>query len=93
MKTITYPVGLPEDLYGEIKETANQTKLSMADAIRQGLRLGLPKLRETLRPPDNGPLKPFTRDEVRRCWEAPDPEFDKLAAHCAALPKPLPEDN
>jgi hypothetical protein len=36
-------------------------------------------------------LKPFTADESRRCFAIPDPEFDALAAHCAALPVPIGE--
>lgn len=91
IKTITYPVGLPEDLYGEIKDTAEETKLSMADAIRQGLRLGLPKLRETLGA--EAKLKPLSRQELRDCYSKPNREFDALEHHCAALPKPLPEED
>jgi hypothetical protein len=37
-------------------------------------------------------LKPFTREESRRCFATPDPEFDALAAHCASLPVPIPEE-
>jgi hypothetical protein len=31
-------------------------------------------------------LEPFTQEESRRCFATPNPEFDTLAAHCAALP-------
>lgn len=37
-------------------------------------------------------LKPFTAEESRRCFEAPNLEFDALSAHCASLPVPVPEE-
>ena len=46
MKSITYPLALPEDLYGEIRSAAKETSLSMADVIRQSVKIGIPKLRE-----------------------------------------------
>jgi hypothetical protein len=42
----TYPLGLPDELMEEVKRTAADTHLSMADAMRQAIRLGLPKVRE-----------------------------------------------
>jgi hypothetical protein len=39
MKTDTYPLAVPHDLLREIRRTAKATGLSMADAMRQGLRL------------------------------------------------------
>lgn len=74
MKTITYPVGLPEELYSAIQQTANETSLSMADAIRQSIKLGLPKLREKL---SGGQVRPMTREEAREAY-APDAEWDNL---------------
>jgi len=73
MKSDTYPLALPSDLLRELRETAKDTGLSVADAMRQSMRLGLPKLREQL---SLAPLRPFTADEVRaafkgdRDWEA-----------------------
>ncbi|HEY5915641.1 MAG TPA: hypothetical protein VJA21_34075 [Verrucomicrobiae bacterium] len=89
MKTITYPVNLPADLYGDIRRTAKQTSLSMADAIRQSLRLGLPVLREKLAAEH---VKPFSKAECRQSWEVPNEEFDALEHHCARLPQPAPEE-
>ena len=48
MKSETYPLALPPPLLREIRRTAKQTGLSLAEAMRQSLRLGLPKLREQL---------------------------------------------
>ena len=82
---------MPEDLYEEVRRIAARTGLSMADTMRQSVRLGLPKLEEqlSLRPE----LKPFTRDEIRRAYEVPNPEFDALEHHCAQLPVPAPEED
>lgn len=47
-KSETYPLALPSDLLGEVRKTARATDLSMADTMRQSLKLGLPRLREQL---------------------------------------------
>ena len=46
MSMTTYPLGLPEELMEEVKRTAADTHLSMADAMRQAIKLGLPHVRE-----------------------------------------------
>jgi len=48
MKGDTYPLALPPDLLAEVRRTAKATGLSMADAMRQSMKLGLPKLKEQL---------------------------------------------
>ena len=48
MKSATYPLAMPNDLLDEIRHTAKATGLSMADAMRQSVKPGLPKLREQL---------------------------------------------
>ncbi len=48
MKTCTYPVVLKGELLEELRRTAKATGLSVADCIRQGAKLGLPRLREQL---------------------------------------------
>jgi hypothetical protein len=88
MKSDTYPLAMPPDLLGEVREAASETGLSMADAMRQSIRLGLPKLRKQLSVKQ---LKPLTKAECEKCWGTADDEFDRLAAHCSALPVPEPE--
>lgn len=44
----TYPLGLPDELMEEVRRTAADTHLSMADAMRQAIKLGLPQVREGL---------------------------------------------
>jgi hypothetical protein len=46
MSMTTYPLGLPEELMEEVKRTAADTHLSMADAMLQAIKFGLPQVRE-----------------------------------------------
>ena len=86
MKSEAVPLAMPADLLKEVRQTAKRTGLSMADAMRQSMRLGLPRLAEKLSIEQVLKyLKPMTEEEKRQCWEMPDPEFDALAAHCASL--------
>lgn len=82
MKSETYPLALPPDLLGEVRQTAKETGLSIADAMRQSLKLGLPKLREQLAARS---IKPFTPEEAKEAFGV-DPEWDKIAAAMARLP-------
>ena len=56
MKSETFPLAVPRDLLREIREAAKQTGLSMADVIRQSVKLGLPKLKQTLSRVDLSPI-------------------------------------
>jgi hypothetical protein len=49
MSMTTYPLGLPEELMEEVKRTAADTHLSMADALCQAIKFGLPQVREGAR--------------------------------------------
>ena len=89
MKSATYPLAMPPDLLKEVRHAAKRTNLSIADAMRQSMRLGLPKLLEQL---SRNQLKPFTREERRLAYQTPNPEFDSLEHHCASLPKAPPEE-
>jgi hypothetical protein len=46
MSMTTYPLGLSEELMEEVKRTAADTHLSTADAMRQAIKFGLPRVRE-----------------------------------------------
>jgi hypothetical protein len=87
MKSETYPLAMPPDLLRKMRQAAKRTNLSMADAMRQSMRLGLPKLLEQL---SRNQLKPFTKEETRLAYQTPNPEFDGLEHHCVSLPKKLP---
>jgi hypothetical protein len=81
----TYPLALPDELLESLRQCAGETGLSMADTMRQSIKLGMPRLKEQL---SAHAVKPLTAEECRECWGEPDPEFDALAAHCASLPVP-----
>jgi hypothetical protein len=89
MKSNTFPLAIPDDLLGEVRRVAKRTSLSLADTMRQSMKLGLPKLDQELA---RDHLKPLTKEERRQCWEDPNPEFDALEHHCASLPQPPPEE-
>jgi hypothetical protein len=91
VKNNTYPLDVPPDLLKDLRKVAQQTGLSMSDTMRQSMKLGLPSLVERLSPDPLKNLQPFTQEETRRCFGRPEPEFDALAAHCAALPVPIPD--
>jgi hypothetical protein len=89
MKSETYPLAMPPDLLTEMRQAAKRTNLSIADAMRQSMRLGLPKLVGQL---SRNQLQPLTKEENRLAYQTPNPEFDGLEHHCAALPKRPPEE-
>ncbi|HZM04884.1 MAG TPA: hypothetical protein VFC44_17935 [Candidatus Saccharimonadales bacterium] len=91
MKTGTYPLAVPADLIGEVRKASQDLGLSMADIMRQSMKLGLPKLREQLSPDPVRNLKPLSKAESRRCDQRPNREFDALEHHLASLPCPVPE--
>jgi hypothetical protein len=90
MRTPIYPVALPEELAREVRQVAKKTGLSMADAMRQSMKLGLPKLLEEL---SLDKLTPMTEEERQLAYGTPNAEFDALEHHCARLPKGPPEED
>jgi Arc/MetJ-type ribon-helix-helix transcriptional regulator len=88
MATSPHPLAVPDDLYQEVRETASETRLSMADVLRQSIKLGLPKLRAQHAPERE--LKPFTRAEAAEAF-ARDSEWERLEAAMARRPVRKPE--
>jgi hypothetical protein len=88
MKSDTYPLAMPADLVREVRQTAKVTGLSMADAMRQSMKLGLPKLREQLAP---SPLKPFTAKEIRVAFKT-DREWEAFESAMTQVPISPPEE-
>jgi hypothetical protein len=87
MKTETYPLAVPEDLLGEVREAAKETGLSIADAMRQSMRLGLPKLREQLATLKDQPL---STEEVRGAFSQ-NSDWDALESAMVRRPVRPPE--
>jgi hypothetical protein len=91
MKTYTYPLAVPADLLVEVRQASQDLGLSMADIMRQSMKLGLPKLREQLAPAPWSNPRALSSAEARRCYQQPNREFDALEHHLAGLPSPPPE--
>jgi len=87
MPSIVYPLNLPEDLYGEVKQTANETRLSIADAMRQGLKLGLPALREKLGAERVTNVQPLPKKTLDRLYRERDEDSESIRQFIAAQPK------
>src|SRR5437016_7569861 len=86
VKSETFPLTMPQNILKEIRRVAKKTGLSMADTMRQSMKLGLPKLEEDLSTESRiKQPKPMTEDECRQCWEVPNPEFDALERHMASI--------
>lgn len=90
---------MPPDLLKEIRRTARETGLSLAEAMRQSMALGAPKLRIALAAKKGGKdhsmlagLKPLTKAQARRLYSQPNEEFDALEQHLASLPPGLPQE-
>jgi hypothetical protein len=67
MKSITFPVALPEDLYEEMRKAAKRTGLSMADVLRQSMKTGMPAL-----------LQRYGTEPLVNVEPLPDKVLDKL---------------
>ncbi len=67
-------------------QIALATGLTLEEVGWRCLELGLPILAEQLCVQPSVGLQPFSDEESRRCFAAPHPEFDALAAHWAHYP-------
>jgi len=83
MKSKTSLLAMPPDLLLEVRRVAAETGISMADAMRQSIKIGLPELRERLMV-ETAP-KPFTKEESRLTFQPPNPEFDDIERHCGRM--------
>jgi len=88
MKSETYALAIPSVLLKELRRTAKETGLSLADTMRQSMKLGLPRLREQL---SKGPLNVLTPEESQLAF-SPDPEWDGLESAMARMPIRLQEE-
>ena len=86
MPSIVYPLNLPEDLYEEIKQTANDIQLSIADSMRQGLKLGLPALREKLSAGRVTNVQPVPKKTLDRLYRERDEDSESIRRFIAAQP-------
>jgi hypothetical protein len=87
MKSETYPLALPSDLLEEARDTARQTGLSLADALRQSLKLGLPRLRDELAGSRVTNVAPLSDDVARELYSSPDDDSEAIQHFIAAQSK------
>ena len=88
MKSETYPLAVPPGLLIEIRQTAEETGLSMADAMRQSIKLGLPKLRAQL---STVKVTPLTAQEVKAAFKR-DPEWELFESAMTRISLTPPEE-
>src|SRR5437763_240683 len=73
MKSETFPLNIPGDLLAEVRQAARKTKLSMADVMRQSMKLGLDKLvRELASERCITNVEPLPDDVLDRYYDRPE---------------------
>lgn len=80
MKPEINPLPLPPTLAREIRRTARATGLSLAEVVRQSLRLGLRQLREQLGADRVTNVEPLSNQLLGTLYLARDDEGEGLAA-------------
>ena len=82
MKTETVPLAIPKDLLKHVRRAAKKTGLSMADTMRQSMKLGLDPLVRNLTPPARiTNIDPLPDQVLERYYSRPerdDPGIDQL---------------
>ncbi|MCZ7636142.1 MAG: hypothetical protein M5U12_08955 [Verrucomicrobia bacterium] len=91
MKTETYPLAMPSELLTEVRRTAKETGLSLPEAMREGLKLGLPKLREQLAVGRVTNVPPLSPSAARRLYSTPDDDEAAIKLFMAAQVKSVVE--
>jgi len=93
MKTCTYPVVLKGKLLEELRRTAKATGLSIADCIRQGTKLGLPRLREQLAAKQARVtnVDPLPHKVAQALYAQPDDDTEAIQRFMAAQSKHVAE--
>jgi Ribbon-helix-helix protein, copG family len=71
-----YPLTLPDDLLDQVRRIAKETKLSMADVMRQAIRFGAPQVRKRLSVEED--MSEVAADTWDKLGPAPDIDYDKL---------------
>lgn len=84
MKSDTVPLAMPEKLLREVRAVAKDTGLSMADAMRQSMKLGLPKLREELGTRRLTNVAPLPAAVARKLYSLEDDDSDSIQQFMAA---------
>lgn len=84
MKSDTFPLAMPQNLLREVRAVAKDTGLSLADTMRQSMKLGLPKLREDLGTSKLTNVSPLPTAVARKLYAEPDDDTDSIQQFMAA---------
>lgn len=84
MESETHPLAVPPDLLPEVRRTAKDTGLSLAEAMRRSLKLGLPKLREQLVAGRVTNINPLPSSVARKLYAEPDDDEAEIRLFMAA---------
>ena len=73
MKSEIYPLAMPKELLSKVRRAAKRTGLSMADIMRQSMKLGLDKLVRDLEPHSRiTNVEPLPDDVLERYYSRPE---------------------
>lgn len=87
----TYPLSIPATLLREVRRTAKETGLSTADAMRQSIKLGLPKLKEQIAAGRITNVEPLPDKKARRLYSQPDDDAEAIRLFMSAQSTALQE--
>ena len=73
MQSKTFPLAMPRELLGRVRRASRKTGLSMADTMRQSMKLGLDQLVGTLAPePRITNVDPLPDEVLDRYYSRPE---------------------
>jgi hypothetical protein len=73
MQSKTFPLAMPQELLSRVRRASRKTGLSMADTMRQSMKLGLDQLVETLAPePRITNVDPLPDEVLDRYYSRPE---------------------
>jgi hypothetical protein len=73
MRSKTFPLAMPKELLSEVRRAARKTGLSLADTMRQSVKLGLdPLVRKLAPPPRITNVDPLPDDVLDRYYSRPE---------------------
>lgn len=88
MKSETIPLLVPGELVEKLRSTAKRTQLSMADVMRQSMKIGLPRLEESLSPLGRVTnVDPLPEAAARKLYSEREDDMESIRQFIAAQPR------
>jgi hypothetical protein len=78
MKSETWPLAMPKALLKEIRAAAKETDLSISDAMRQSMKLGVPKLRARFGTGRVTNVDPMPARQAKKLYSQPDDDTEDI---------------